>query len=220
MSKLTLHYFPRACSIVSLTALIEAGLDYELKVVNIFKGEQKSPEYLKVHPGGKVPALQHADGRSLTENAAILMYLHDLAPQGGILPASDDPFTRAQYRSDLIWCSSTFHVAIRQVRMAIRFTDGDPTGVKAKGIEYTRAIFEQVNERVSDGRWWYGDQWSIVDVYLNWCVMTAASAEPALLEASPNIQAHLQRVMGWPSFQQAMMVSKSVEAENNIQFPT
>ena len=219
MAKLTLHYFPRTCGLVSLNAMEEAGLDHELKVVNIFKGEQKSPEHLKVHPGGKVPALQLEDGRSLTENAAILTYLHEIAPHAHILPASDDAFTRAQYHSDLIWCSSTFHVAVRQVRMAMRFTDGDPSGVRAKGIEFTSAIFKQVDERVSGGRWWYGDTWSIVDVYINWCVMTATSAEPALLDDSPNIQAHMQRVMARPSFQKAMEISMALEKEHQIEFP-
>ncbi|MEM1366313.1 MAG: glutathione S-transferase family protein, partial [Pseudomonadota bacterium] len=202
-----------------LNAMVEAGLDYELKVINIFKGEQKSPEYLKVHPGGKVPALQIEDGRVLTENASILMYLHELAPEAGILPASDDAFTRAQYRSDLVWCSSTFHVAVRQVRMAMRFTDGDSSGVRAKGVEFTSDIFKQVDSRVSDGRWWYGDTWSIVDVYILWCVMTATSAEPSLLQANPNIQAHMQRVMDRPSFKEAMMISLGLEKEHQIEFP-
>lgn len=219
MVKLTLHYFPRACSIVSLNAMVEAGLDYELNVVNIFKGEQKTPEYLRVNPGGKVPALEVEDGRTLTENAGILMYLHELAPNAGILPASDDALTRAQYRSDLIWCSSTFHVAVRQIRMAMRFTDGDPSGVRAKGVEFTSAIFKQVEDRVRGGRWWYGDTWSIVDVYINWCVMTAASAEPALLEASPGIQGHLQRVMARSSFKEAMIVSAALEKEHQIEYP-
>jgi glutathione S-transferase len=213
-----LHYFPRACSMVTLNALIEAGLEYELNVVNIFSGEQKSPDYLKIHPGGKVPALQIED-RVLTENAAILLYLDSIAPDAELLPQSSDSFERAQFVSELIWCSSSFHPAIRQVRMAMRFTDGDPSGVRAKGVEFSQAMFAQVEARVSKNDWWFGDTWSIVDVYINWCVMTAVSAEPSLLAPCPGIQAHLQRVHARSSFEKAMQVSMQIEEKAGIVFP-
>lgn len=218
MTKMKLHYFPRACSIVTLNALIEAGIDHELNVVNILTGEQKSPEYLQIHPGGKVPALQIED-RVLTENAAILLYLDSVAPDAGLLPKSSDAFERAQAVSELIWCSSSFHPAIRQVRMAMRFTDGDPTGVRAKGVEFSQAMFAYAEARISKGEWWFGDTWSIVDVYVNWCVMTAISAEPSLLEPCPGIQAHMQRVHTRPSFQKAMQVSIQLEQDAGIVFP-
>lgn len=218
MPRLKLYYFPRACSLVTLNALIEAKLDYELNVVNILKGEQKSPEYLEVHKDGKVPALQ-IGGRSLTENAAILMYLNSLAPEGCLLPKTDDGFERAQHASDLVWCSSTFHPAIRQVRMPIRFTTGDPSGVRAKGVEFATNMFANVEKRLSSGRWWYGESWSIVDVYVNWCVMTAVSAEPSLLEPCPSIRSHIHRVHARPSFQSAMQISAQLEEDHAVEFP-
>ena len=200
--KLKLYHCPMACSRVTLNALEEAGFDYEDQVVNILKGEQKSPDYLAVHPGGKVPALA-VDDTVLTENASIILFLHQAAPAAKLLPDAASPVARAQQVSDLVWCSGTVHPAVRQVRMPVRFTDGDPSGVQAKGREYLEAIAAQVDERTSDNRWWYGADWSIVDVYLYWLFTTARSAG-FLLDGYPNLEALVERVQERPSCQRAL----------------
>ena len=129
-----LFHFPRACSRVTMTALEEAGFEYEDQVVNIMKGEQKNPEYLAVHRSGKVPALQ-VETQVITENASIIYYLHNQKPDAGILPPAGSDVERAQQVSDLAWCSGTVHPTMRQIRMPIRFTDGDPSGIQQKGHE-------------------------------------------------------------------------------------
>ncbi|CAB9518561.1 S-transferase domain-containing protein DDB [Seminavis robusta] len=54
----------------------ELGIDYNYVMVDFEKGEQKSPEYLKINPKGQIPALYDADnGVFLAESAAILEYL-------------------------------------------------------------------------------------------------------------------------------------------------
>jgi GST-like protein len=70
-------------------ALEELGLAYELKPVNVRKGEQKLPEYLAMNPNGKVPLLVDADGRDgnpimISESGAILIYLAEKT--GKLLP--------------------------------------------------------------------------------------------------------------------------------------
>ena len=219
MPDLKLYHYPvRACSHVTFNALEEAGIDYDDQSIDIFKGEQKSPEYLKIHPGGKVPTLV-VDGKTLTENAAILMYLSSLAPDAGLLPKSSSDFERSKYYSDLVWVSSTFHPAIRQVRMAIRFTDGDPAGVQSKGIEFSTAIFDMLEARLAGDKWWYGDAWSVVDVYVNWCVVTAASTQLMPMEKYPAIMSHMGRVQARPSFQKAVARQVASKERDGVVFP-
>lgn len=79
-------------------ALEEAGADYELIAVDLSKGEHKQPEFLKVNPGGKVPALVDGD-LVLTESAAICTYIGEKFPASGLVPA--DTAERARYFQ---WC--------------------------------------------------------------------------------------------------------------------
>ena len=53
---LTLYFSPGACSMASHIGIEECGADYVERPTLLAKGEQKTPEYLKVNPRGKVPA--------------------------------------------------------------------------------------------------------------------------------------------------------------------
>ena len=70
--------------------LEEVGVDYELRWVDIMAGAQKTPEFLKLNPMGKLPVL--LDGEAVvTESAAIAVYLGDRYASGRLAPALDDP---------------------------------------------------------------------------------------------------------------------------------
>jgi GSH-dependent disulfide-bond oxidoreductase len=57
-------------------ALEEFGLPYRVHPVDIGRGEQHQPEFLRINPNGKIPAIVDLDnGRSLMESGAILLYL-------------------------------------------------------------------------------------------------------------------------------------------------
>jgi glutathione S-transferase len=210
---LVLYFCPGACSRITLNALEEIGVEFETRAVDIFRGEQRAPAYLAVNPKGKVPALQVAD-QLLTENAAILYYLHSQFQQAGLLP---DPASLPLNAglADLVWCSSALHPLVRQIRMPIRYTVGDPEAVKGKGIEEIRPLLENIGQRIG-GRWWYGDRWSILDVYLYWCYSTAASAG---LELPPALAQHGERVRARPSFQRALNREKAEVEQGRVQLP-
>jgi glutathione S-transferase len=208
-----LYFCPGACSRVTLNALEEIGAPFEARAVDIFRGEQRAPAYLAVNPKGKVPALQVAD-QTLTENAAILYYLNSRFQQGGLLP---DPAALPLNAGleDLVWCSSVVHPLVRQIRMPIRYTLGDAEAVKSKGVEEIRPLLGNVAQRIG-GRWWYGDQWSILDVYLYWCYSTAASAG---LELPAALVEHGERVRARPSFQRALNREMAAVEQGRVQMP-
>ncbi|MEM1402281.1 MAG: glutathione S-transferase family protein [Pseudomonadota bacterium] len=218
MPELILYHMPRACGFVTINAMEEAGLSYELRAVNFMKKEHKEPEYMKMHPGGKVPLLL-ADGAPLTENAAILSYLDTLAPEAKLLCHDGSAFSRAKALADLIWCSATFHPTARMLRMPIHFTNEDPAPVQAKGSEAVQAIFAQNEARLSGQDWWAGDIWSIVDVYVVWCTMTAASTGLVPMDRYPAIGAHIKRAMGRASFARASARQDELQKSAGIEFP-
>ena len=66
---LTLYYGPGACSMASHIVLEESGEKYEPKRMDLAKGEQRTPEYLKMNPQGRVPLLQLDNGEPLAEES-------------------------------------------------------------------------------------------------------------------------------------------------------
>ena len=217
MTRFTLYHMPRACSFVTMNAMEEAGIEYELFAVNIFKKEQKTAEYLKLNPEGKVPTLV-VDGVPLNENASILLHLNAIAPNASLLPGEAGSIERAKAMSALIWCSSTLHPSVRMVRMPIRFTDGDASGVEAKGHEMVVATLQRSNERLSERDFWFGDTWSIVDVYFQWCVQIAVSGGVSL-DSYRRVIAHRDRVEARPSFERASIRQEKLVEQAGIKFP-
>jgi glutathione S-transferase len=218
MTNYVLYQFPlRACSSVTVNAMIEIGLDFEDRVIDILRGEQKEAAYRKIHPYGKVPALS-VDGKIIIENVAILLYLDSIKP-GILFPEAKTPLERATIHADLVWCTATMHTAIRQVRMPMRYTDGEASGVREKGIEETTVILNIMEERLADDRWWYGESWSIVDVYINWGITTAASTDLLPLQSYPAIRSHIHRVRERPGFQAALKRQTEAKEKAGLVFP-
>ncbi|EXC30769.1 Glutathione S-transferase zeta class [Morus notabilis] len=75
-----------SCSFRVRIALNLKGLKYEYVPVNLLKGEQRSPEFLKLNPIGYVPVLVDGD-MVLSDSLAILLYLDEKYPQHPLLPS-------------------------------------------------------------------------------------------------------------------------------------
>src|SRR5512141_455488 len=83
----TLYYNPGAASFCVHMALIEAGADYALQLVDLDAGQQREAAYLALNPSGVVPTLL-IDGVAYTEAAALLMLLADRHPDAPLAPAA------------------------------------------------------------------------------------------------------------------------------------
>jgi glutathione S-transferase len=88
------------------------GLDPEIKLVNVYAGEGRAPEYLAIHPLGKIPALVEGD-LTLWESNAILTYLAEA--HGDYRLWSRDPKRRADIARWLHWESSHWQPACAEV---------------------------------------------------------------------------------------------------------
>lgn len=202
MASLTLFYTPGACSRVVLNALEEIGVRFSEVVVNLATGEHRSLDMLSVNPRGKVPALK-VDQELLTENASILLYLHAAYPDTGLLPTTSDPLARAGQRSDLIWISTTLHPLVRMMFMPGRVSGEDPEGVRSSATAQFTPIAAEIEARLGASTWWYGETWSIVDVYLNWALGMAQLGQFDV-STHPAIIAHGEQVRSRDSFQRAL----------------
>lgn len=161
-----------ACSRVTLTALEQVAVPYADHLLDMAKGEHRSAEYLAINPHGKVPALL-VDGRLLTENGAILRWLHGEYPAAGLFPAVASDLAAARQLADLLWVASGWHPYVRAVKVPFMWTTGDPAPVRERGTELVAGVLRQLEARVATQDWWYGEQWSIVDTYLWWACINA-----------------------------------------------
>lgn len=71
---LKLYYAPGACSTASHIGLEESGAKFDSQALAFAKSEQRTPEYLKINPRGRVPALVIDEG-TIVENTAILDFI-------------------------------------------------------------------------------------------------------------------------------------------------
>jgi glutathione S-transferase len=105
---LTLYHFPSSVSSAKVRlVLAEKQVPWRSEVVDLFRGEQFNPAYLKLNPAGLVPTLVH-DGRAVRESLVICEYLEEAFPQPTLTPRSH--VARARMR---VWCKDveTFMVS-------------------------------------------------------------------------------------------------------------
>jgi glutathione S-transferase len=86
---ITLYHSPASRALTAYWMLEELGVPFSVKTVDIRKGEQKSPAYLKLNPAGKVPTLTDGDV-VVSENPAIAIYLADRYGYGTLAPRTDE----------------------------------------------------------------------------------------------------------------------------------
>jgi glutathione S-transferase len=86
MSNITLYGTPVSTYVRTIRLLLaEANIDYDLKDIGIFNGDNQTQSYLSKHPFGKVPTLE-IDGQIIYETAAITYYLNQKLAQGKFNP--------------------------------------------------------------------------------------------------------------------------------------
>jgi len=136
--KLTLHVFPpspRAFKV--LVVAHHLGLDYELALCDLTKGDQKSAAYTVINPNQRMPSLEEGDFR-LWESNAIIQYLATKKPESGLLPAEERgraDVARWQFWESTTWDPACAILVFERVIKAF-FGRGapDPTEVE-KGLQ-------------------------------------------------------------------------------------
>ena len=163
---LKLYYAPGACSTASHLTLEESGTKYDSQALAFAKNEQKSPEYLKVNPRGRVPTLV-VGGQPVTEVLAILTYLAHRYPHSELLPLAD-PLKLAKAYEVMSWFASTVHVAFAQIARPERYADDE--AVKAAlatpgEARFARTLTDIERLAQGPGPWLLGESFGAVDAY-------------------------------------------------------
>lgn len=184
-----LYWCPGTAAMAPHGVLEETGQPYELELVDIGKGHNRSPDYLAINPNGYVPALIAEDGAVLYESAAIMLYLCDRHPEAGLAPAPDDPLRGPFYRA-VFHMISEVQGAYKRHYYSDRFSSdpGDAPRILEKADADLLAGWGIVESNLAaSGPYMLGERYSAADIYL---VMLASWYEPspkALFAACPNV---------------------------------
>ena len=162
----TLYYAPGTCALASHLALEYAGAAYRTVRVDFRKSEQRSPEYLRVNPKGRVPALV-TDRGILTETPALLQFISQTFPQAGLAPL-DDPFLLARANEFNSYLCSTVHINHAHRMRGYRWADDEQAieAMKKKVPQSVGDSFELIEREMLKGPWVLGERFSICDMYL------------------------------------------------------
>lgn len=209
---LELYFAPGSCARVSLIALEQIGVLFEVRTVRFMKGEHRSPAYLAINPAGKVPALV-VDGVALAQTPAILTYLAQRFPDAGLLPLTGDPMADAQIAAKLSWFSGDLHPLVTRIRMPQFFCelDGGPAQVREKGMAGMRTQLAPLETALATQDWVLGADWSALDAYLFW-VWFRITGAGFHADDFPAIAAHHARMHALPAVHRALAREADVQA--------
>jgi glutathione S-transferase len=200
---LKFYYAANSCALATRIALEEAGADYELVNIDFGVNQQRSPDYLKVNPKGRVPALATERG-VITENPAILAFIAQSHPAAKLAPV-DDAFSFGQVQAFNNYLASTVHVAHAHGRRGTRWAD-DATAIddmKRKVPETMTACFELIEQEMFKGPWVMGSAYTICDPYL-FTIASWLESDGVDAARFPKVMDHRQRMAERPAVKRAM----------------
>jgi len=207
---IVLYYAPIACSLVPYVTLTEGEAKFTVHPLNLRKGQQNSPDYLRLNPKHKVPLLV-VDGKPLTENVAIQQFIARTFPDAKLLPS--DPWQELQAISVMSWCASGIHPVLSRVFQPVKICDtpGSEESVRRLSQE---TIFEayKVADAMLAGREFFFDHFTAADAHFFWCFRRGHDFKFDLSEF-PNCMAHFERMKTRPSVQQVTAFEQKVMAE-------
>jgi len=202
-----LYYAAGACSLAPHIVAREAGLAIELVEVDLATHTLKNSgrDYLAINPRGYVPAIELDDGTVLTEAAALVQYLADLAPEANLAPKAGT-FERVKLQSWLTFISSELHKM-----MSPWLWHKETAASTVKTVREKIAVrFAELDRVLSAQPYLTGERFTVADAYLfaivNWVNILAISLAPY-----PSLSAYLERVAARPNVQDALRAERLIK---------
>lgn len=187
------YYAPKTVSIATHIALEEAGASYEARRLDFSITEQRSDDYLKVNPKGRVPALVTNEG-ILTETPALLAYIAQLYPARKLAPL-DNAFQFAKMQEFNCYLCATVHVAHAHRVRGMRWAD-DQEAIEAmqkKVPQNMSDCFELIENGMLQTPWVMGANYSVADIYL-YTISQWLGGDGVDINDFPRVADHAQRM--------------------------
>jgi len=205
---LKLYYATGTCALATYITLEEAGADYAAERLSFKTNQQNSPEYLAINPKGRVPALV-TDRGVLTETPAMLAYLAQTFPKAKLAPL-DDPFDFAQVQSFNSYLCSTVHINHAHKMRGARWASEESSFADMKAMipKTMGACFALIEQKMYNGPWVMGEQYTICDPYL-YTIAGWLEGDGVDLAPLPKVAAHRKRMSERPAVQKVLGEAKA-----------
>ena len=197
--------------------LEESGLAYNFKPVNISKGEQFAPDFLKIAPNNRIPAIvDHApaDGGEpvgIFESGAILLYLADKMQK--FIP--QDLRGRNECLQWLFWQMGGLGPMAGQNHHFVQYAPEVVPYAIERYVKETSRLYGVLNKHLSDGRDYICREYSIADMAAHpWVVPHARQRQD--LGQFPALAVWFERIQNRPATQRAYQLAKSINTAPTV----
>jgi len=183
--------------------LEELGVDYEVHPINIGQGDQKTPEYLKISPNNKIPAIVDRDnGLTLMESGAIMWYLAE--KYGKFLPTG--PLDRIKVMEWLMWQMGGLGPMAGQAHHYLHFNPGKAEYAEERLGTEVRRLYSVLDKQL-EGRDYVCGAYSIADMAC-WPWVSRYEWQQIDLADFPNVRAWYKRLLAREAVQKGYHVPK------------
>ncbi|MGI9133880.1 MAG: glutathione S-transferase family protein [Rhodoferax sp.] len=181
-------------------ALEEMGLPYTLKILQLAKGEQKTPEFLAINPNGRIPAIvdHDADDFAVFESGAILIYL---AEKTGLLMPSDAR-GRSRVLQWLMFQMGGIGPMMGQANVFFRYFPEKLPAVIDRYQGESKRLFRVLDGHLKDNEYLAGD-YSIADI-ANWAWVRTHRWSGVEMDDLPHLKRWRDQLRARPAVQRGI----------------
>lgn len=190
--------------------LEELSIGYNIHPINLAEGEQKTPEYLKLNPNGRIPTIVDTDEDDFAvfESGAILLYLAE--KYGKFLPT--DTKGRSEVIQWVMFQMGGVGPMMGQANVFYRYWDEKIQSVIDRYQHESRRLFEVLDKRL-EGRDFLCGEYSIADI-ANWPWVQTYPWSGVEIDGLNNLEGWLDRVRARPAVQKGVQIPGRADAES------
>ncbi|HYS49800.1 MAG TPA: glutathione S-transferase N-terminal domain-containing protein [Xanthobacteraceae bacterium] len=191
--------------------LEEVGLPYTAHPIDIGKDEQFQPDFLKISPNNRIPAIIDRDnGYHLMESGAILMYLAEKT--GKLMPK--EPERRYRVTEWLMWQMGGIGPFLGQVHHFVKYNKGKAPYAEERYLKEAHRLYGVLDRRLAD-REFVADDYSIADIAI-WPWISRFEWQTIDLGRYANVKRWYLAIANRPAVQRGYHVPKKV---NEVPMP-
>ena len=184
--------------------LEELGLPYTAHAVDISKDEQFKPEFLKISPNNRIPAIVDRDtGISLMESAALMIYLADKT--GKLLPKDGEP--RYRVLEWLEWQMGGPGPIFGQVHHFVKYNKGKAPYAEERFLKEAQRLYGVLDRRLADREFIVGD-YGIADMASYPWVQPQRQGQD--IDEFPHLRRWLATIKARPAVERAYAIAKRI----------